>query len=136
MKLTHLVTANGHAFFVTAAINGVKCRLLLDTGAMQTVIDLSFYEKYIGNPRHTALQLVTGSGWVSLLYGTCNIQLKGMDDVKQQQVTVLCLNHVNEQYKAADIKPIHGLLGADVLRHLGAVLDFETRTLKQKKKTY
>ena len=121
------IKEDGHHVFINATVNGNSVRLLVDTGASRTVFDESTVKKI---QEGVELELnedkAVGLGSVELdnfIANLRHISIAGME-IKDLQIGVLDLSHVNESYGKINMPPIDGVLGSDVLVKYKAVIDF------------
>lgn len=123
---------SGH-LHLTMKINGVEGRFILDTGAGATVIEKSIYEKF--------KLAVEDSGTKASGAGGTNLDLKqsaGNDvvikGVKKKDITlyIMDLSHVNDAMEKMDIEPVDGVIGADLLKEYGMIIDYPNLMLYYK----
>jgi len=124
----HLNTAGLHELRVGLP-DGSEARFLLDTGAATTVID-------VGLARRLELS-VGSSGSAFGLGGAVSAQLAddlvftlGGTDLPARDVGVIDLAPINDVLGTALVPPVQGILGLDVLRDHGAVLDVGRQELR------
>lgn len=118
--------------FVNLKIGSEKCRMLLDTGASKTVLDsirvLRFVadnQIHVNDSKSVGLGVDAMDTRITTLFKVKAGSLK----VKQMEVAVLPLEHVNETYKLLHIQPVDGVLGSDFLRKYEAVIDLRKSLL-------
>lgn len=127
------VDKQGYHIFVKAKVNGKSANLLLDTGASQTVFDANRIGKFAEQKNmqmndHTS----TGLGTNSMQSHTIvikKIQL-GELQIKNYELFLLDLSHVNETYEKLNYKALDGVIGGDILMEYKAQIDYKTKTLK------
>jgi hypothetical protein len=119
----------GH-FQLTAELEGEQVDILVDTGAASTVMDLDWCRKR-GIALDDTGQMGGGAGGVNLaiyaLRGAA-LRLDGQA-VKSNGVYAVDLAHVNRGLAMKGAHPVHGVLGADVLTHHEAVIDYASESL-------
>ena len=105
--------------------------MLIDTGASRTLFDSNWLEKKAGLPLREHDQQATGisenmsSIWVCCVpsFTFCHLELK------KRWFPALNLRHVNENYKLNGHKPIHGIIGSDLLFEFNAIIHFPDQKL-------
>jgi len=124
---------DGYHLFVDVLINKKKARLLVDTGASKTVIDIGRIKRFTRSKKYTLNeQLSTGLGTNSMQSHTMIIKEFKLGDylLTKFLAVLLDISHVNKSYKLIDFPPIDGVLGSDLLFDLGSVIDYKKRILK------
>lgn len=126
------IDKTGYHPICTLVINGKKGRFVIDTGASKTVMDtnriLLFADKK-GIKKHH--ELSTGLGTSSMPSSLIFIpSLKiGTLELKNVEMVLLDLSHVNATYELLNHKAIDGVLGNDILKNLGAIISFPAKTI-------
>lgn len=110
---------------VKAKINGVAGNFILDTGASNSCVDFSGVEhfKLAANDSDTRAAGAGGTGMITQT-SLKNYLKMGRWATKNFNLVVFDMSHVNEalhQYKA---KPVHGIIGADILLKGKAIIDY------------
>lgn len=129
------IDADGFHLMMNAKIGRKKVRLLIDTGASKTVFDESRLKKILGPDNHdfeSTDQLSTGLGtnkMESQLSVLKSIKI-GNVKLKELEVVVLDLSHVNVSYQLIGVKGIDGVLGSDLLSRFEAVIYYKKPRLK------
>jgi hypothetical protein len=123
---------SGH-LHLNMKINGVEGRFILDTGAGATVIENTVYEKFKLNIEDSAIKGAGAGGTnMNLKQSAGNkVVIKG---VKKSDVTlyVMDLSHVNDAMEKMDIEPVDGVIGADLLKEYGMIIDYPNLMLYYK----
>ncbi|KGO92224.1 retropepsin-like aspartic protease [Flavobacterium subsaxonicum] len=110
---------------VKAKINGVEGNFILDTGASNSCVGfeaITHFELKADDSDTKA----AGAGGIGMLTQTSvknNLKL-GRWSTKKLALVIFDMSHVNlalEQYKA---KPVHGIIGADILLKGKAIIDY------------
>jgi len=140
IKIRALEPENWH-IFADGKIDGEKVNLVVDTGASHSCFDMEFISKLYNN-----VEFENGTG-MNAGVGNNDLQTKittlkefkiGRFCLKNYKVVLLDLSHVNAVYKMAKKPVIHGIIGSDLLKKYGAVIDFKkaimTLEATQKKK--
>ena len=121
-----------HLFLKTKA--GRKaCRLLIDTGASRTVFDAERFQRLLPKAELQLLQqLSTGLGSNAVQSRAGSIPRLKLGDVvlKDFEVVVLDLSHVNQSYQQLGFPEIDGVLGSDVLFKMKAEIDYGRAQLR------
>lgn len=124
-------------FELKAKINGVKGRFILDTGASNTCVDFNLAERFKLEAEDSDTK-AAGAGATEML-------TKQAQDVKIQigkwryhnlHLVLLDLTHVNTALVDHFAKPIEGIIGADILKHGKAVIDYDKKYLYLKKQIF
>ena len=129
------IDEDGYHLMISAKIGRKKVRLLIDTGASRSVFDKTRLDAILGNKDNeyeTLEQLSTGLGTNSMESQTTCLKSFKLGDIKIKNldVVVLDLNHVNESYAMIGVKGIDGVLGSDILKKYEAVIYYREKRLK------
>lgn len=103
-----------------------KIRLLIDTGASQSLIDEELVNKLnVDTAEILSKNLAIGIGNVELEPKICTINKLKIENltIENMPFIVLSIKHINETYKQIGIKPIAGIIGMDLLIALMAKID-------------
>jgi predicted aspartyl protease len=119
---------------IKASINGVKGNFILDTGASNSCVDfesITLFQLTAGKSKTKA----AGAGATGMLTQIAKNNKLQIGTWKKEgfHLVVFDLSHVNEaltQYKA---KPVHGIIGADVLLAGKGIIDYYNHCLYLKK---
>lgn len=116
-------------------VNGVPCRLVVDTGASGSVFEATSGAR-LKMKAGAALDNAAGAGGQVQLRGATGNVLQ-IGDWKQDRfdTVLMSLEHVNQAFVAAGDAPVDGVIGADVLVPGEAVIDYGTMTLYLKPTT-
>lgn len=134
-KISFKVSKTQH-LLIKASINGVKGNFILDTGASNSCIGFESVELFNvkARPSETKAAGAGATGMDTLVGKNTSFQL-GRWKTKTIQLVIFDLTHVNLaliQYKA---KPVHGIIGADVLLQGKAIIDYYNHCLYLLKST-
>ena len=114
-------------------LNNKVARFVVDTGASQTVIDKNRAEHFIPGGIHRKLDALTAGIGTNTLESQAviikNIRI-GELKIKNYELILLDLQHVNESYKTMGFKKIDGIFGSELLDKYSAVIDFKKAQLK------
>lgn len=124
-----VLTATNH-FEVTATINGVKGRFILDTGASNTCIGLDKIEFFKLNSKDSKIK-AAGAGATEMLtkLSTKNVIKIGKWHKQKQKIVLFDLVHVNQALTSHQAMPVDGIIGADILKKGRAVIDYHKKRL-------
>ncbi|PKP19278.1 MAG: acid protease [Bacteroidetes bacterium HGW-Bacteroidetes-23] len=128
-KIAFKVSKTQH-LLIKATINGVKGNFILDTGASNSCIGFDKVEHFNVNAKASKTKAAgAGATGMETQIGK-NVALKiGRWKTKNLHLVIFDLTHVNlalTQYKA---KPVHGIIGADVLLEGKAIIDYYNHCL-------
>ncbi len=115
---------------IKAKINGIKGSFILDTGASNSCIGFDVVD-YFEIEAKASKNKAAGAGAVGMETQISNQNLLqiGRWKTKNLALVIFDLTHVNlalTQYKA---KPVHGIIGADVLLQGKAIIDYYNHCL-------
>ncbi|MDC6367134.1 MULTISPECIES: retropepsin-like aspartic protease [Flavobacteriaceae] len=133
VKIPLILTETNH-FEISAKINGVSGRFILDTGASNTCVGIDkidFFEMI----SETSDVKAAGAGAVemeTLVSSKNKIQI-GDWKKSRQKIVLFDLVHVNQALTSHNVLPVDGIIGADVLKKGKAVIDYEKKCLYLKK---
>lgn len=135
IKIPLVLTATNH-FEITANINGVTGRFILDTGASNTCIGLdktTFFHLISKDSKVKA----AGAGATNMETQISKKNRIQIGDWSQKKVRLVLfdLSHVNQALTAHKALPVDGIIGADILKKAKAIIDYDKNCvyLKQKK---
>lgn len=126
------IEENGIHLLMEVLINDKPARMLIDTGASQTVLDKNRALQFIGNAEIEASDTLSkGLGTDSM--ESSNVELESMAfgslKIIGQEVVLLDLVHVNTSYEAMGQPPVDGVLGGEILKKHKAVIDYGAGTI-------
>ncbi len=123
------LTKTNH-FKVTAHINGIKGKFIIDTGASNTCIDKELIEhfKLISEDSDTKAAGAGATDMKTQLAKDNSLRI-GKWKSKKNSIIVFDLSHVNEALTNHNSKPVHGIIGADILKKGKAVIDYKSNLL-------
>jgi hypothetical protein len=123
-------TIVGH-FEVIVTVNGIDTNFIVDTGAAKTIVDLSFARKYKMSLQESTIT-AGGLGTSSMaLYTIKSMNLLiGEFSLFLPVMYAMDLRHVKQSLKNKGVrKPANGVIGADVLLHHKAIIDYANQLL-------
>jgi len=126
-KIPLALTETNH-FAITAKINGVNGRFILDTGASNTCISFDKIKLFKLTSEESEIK-AAGAGATNMetLIATKNRIEIGKWKKKKLQIVLFDLVHVNEALTSHKAQPVDGIIGADVLIKAKAVIDYGKR---------
>ena len=115
----------GIHLIIDVVINGVKAKLVIDTGASRTVLDYGKMQEFDVDIEKTE-HLSSGIGTNSMESMLCQLQEFSIGNLKINDITVVLvdLQHVNESYALLKLPPVIGVLGGDILDKYNAKIDY------------
>ena len=123
------LTKTSH-FKTTAKINGVKGNFIVDTGASNTCIDINLIEKFNLTSEESETKAAgAGATDMDTQVSKKNSLKIGKWKSKKNSLVIFDLSHVNEALTNHGSKPVHGIIGADILQKGKAIIDYKTKTL-------
>ena len=110
---------------IKGKINGIEGTFILDTGASNSCVDFEGIERFELSADDSDTK-AAGAGGIGMTTQTSvkNTLRLGHWKDKSFGLVIFDMSHVNEalmQYKA---KPVHGILGADILMKGKAIIDY------------
>lgn len=131
IKLKKIVTNH---LELSAKINGVKGKFILDTGASNSCVGLDLIEHF---------KLVTEESEVKAAgAGATDMETKKSENntlqigkwkTKHSNLVLFDLTHVNTALTQHQAKKVHGIIGADILEDGKAFIDYNEKALYLKK---
>ena len=114
----------GHYQF-TLKINNRRGEFILDTGASTSCIGFESVPYFKMHTEESEIK-AAGAGAVDMVTRIAkNNQLKiGRQILNNLDVILFDLSHVNSALEQVDEKQVHGIVGADLLKRLRAVIDY------------
>lgn len=123
-KVRFTLSKTNH-LLVTASINGVKGKFILDTGASNSCVDFLDIEPFKLTAEHSKAK-AAGAGATGMFTQIAqdNVLTIGRWKYTGFSLIVFDMSHVNAALKEHKAKPVKGILGADVLMHGKAIVDY------------
>jgi len=134
IKLKKTITNH---YELKAEINGIKGKFILDTGASNSCVDFkdAIHFKLAVTNSDT---LASGAGATDMFTQKSisnKIAIKNWNYFNFHLV-LFDISHVNTALTQHKAKPIHGIIGADILQKGKAIIDYENNKLYLKKLIY
>ena len=110
---------------IKAQINGIKGNFILDTGASNSCVGFEGISLFLLDAKNSKTK-ASGAGATGMLTQTSNGNQLQMGSWKTTDfdLVIFDLSHVNEGLIAYKTKPVHGIIGADVLLKGKAIIDY------------
>ena len=115
---------------IKAKINGVSGNFILDTGASNSCVGFESIERFELNAKKSKTKAsgAGGTGMKTQISSNNHLQLGSWKN-KDFNLVIFDLSHVNEALEAYKAKPVHGIIGADVLLEGKAIIDYYNHCL-------
>ncbi|MRX66400.1 Aspartyl protease [Flavobacterium resistens] len=110
---------------IKAKINGISGNFILDTGASNSCVGFESIERFelTAKKSKTKASGAGGTGMKTQISSENKLQL-GSWKSKDFSIVIFDLSHVNEALESHKAKPVHGIIGADVLLEGKAIIDY------------
>lgn len=120
-----LQTTLSNHYKVTANINGKNGSFIVDTGASSSCVDSQYIAHFKLTVADTEMQ-ATGAGAsnIDMQVAQGNTLRFGAWQKPNVQIIVMDLSHVNGGLAQLNEAPVHGILGADLLKRARTVIDY------------
>jgi hypothetical protein len=110
---------------VKGKINGIDGVFILDTGASNSCVGFDGIEQFklLADDSDTK---AAGAGGIGMLTQTSvkNSLKMGRWTTKKFALVIFDMSHVNEALRQYKAKPVHGIIGADILLKGKAIIDY------------
>lgn len=128
-KVKFKITKTQH-LLINAKINGVIGNFILDTGASNSCVGFESIElfKLSAKKSKTKASGAGATGMFTQLATANTLQLGTWKD-QEFDIVIFDLSHVNEALIFHKVKPVHGIIGADVLMKAKAIVDYYNHCL-------
>jgi hypothetical protein len=128
-KIKFRITKTQH-LLLNAKINGVKGNFILDTGASTSCVGFDTVARFNLETQksHT---LASGAGATGMFtqLSTDNELTLGRWKHESFHIVIFDLSHVNSALKEHKARPVHGIIGADILMRGKAIIDYHNQYL-------
>jgi len=110
---------------IKARINGIDGNFILDTGASNSCVgfDGIAHFELVASDSDTKAAGAGGTGMVTQTSIKNNLKL-GRWNTKTFGLVIFDMSHVNEALRQYKAKPVHGIIGADILIKGKAIVDY------------
>jgi predicted aspartyl protease len=128
-KVTFKITKTQH-LLIKAKINGVKGNFILDTGASNSCVGFESVEHFSLEAKKSKTK-ASGAGGSGMLTQTSSSNKLQLGNWKNSNfdLVIFDLSHVNEALNHYKVKPVHGIIGADVLMKGKGIIDYYNHCL-------
>lgn len=110
---------------VKGKINGIEGNFILDTGASNSCVDFEGigYFELLATDSDTKAAGAGGTGMLTQTSLKNRLKL-GRWTSKNFGLVIFDMSHVNEALRQYKAKPVHGIIGADILMKGKAIIDY------------
>ncbi|KGO79337.1 retropepsin-like aspartic protease [Flavobacterium beibuense] len=110
---------------IKGKINGIEGTFILDTGASNSCVDFEGIERFELSADDSDTK-AAGAGGIGMTTQTSvkNTLRLGHWKDKSFGLVIFDMSHVNEALRQYKAKPVHGILGADILMKGKAIIDY------------
>lgn len=128
-KINFKVSKTQH-LLIKASINGVKGNFILDTGASNSCVGFESITlfKLTADNSTTKAAGAGATGMLTQIAKDNTLQLGRWKD-SEFHLVIFDMSHVNEALRQYKAKPVHGIIGADILLQSKAIIDYYNHCL-------
>jgi len=128
------LTKTNH-FEIKASINGVKGLFIIDTGASNSCVGFEAIEKFQLKKVKDSKILAAGAGAIDMVTQISKKNKLKIGRLKIDKVPLVLfdLSHVNMALTNHNSQPVDGIIGADILKKVKAIIDYNKKYLYLKK---
>ena len=122
IKFTVLKTQH---LLIKGKINGVKGNFILDTGASNSCVGFESIEQFKLDAQFSETK-AAGAGATGMdtqIAKNNNIKIGSWQN-QEMHIVIFDMSHVNEALQNYKVKPVDGILGADILIKGKAIIDY------------
>lgn len=123
-------TVVGH-FEMMVSLNGTDTNFIVDTGAAKTVVDLAFARSMELEVQESTIQVCgLGSNRLVLYRIKSATLMVGEFRLFLPELHAIDLKHIKQSLQEKGVsRPANGIIGADVLNHHKAIIDYANQLL-------
>lgn len=123
-KIKFKITKTNH-LLIKAKINGIWGNFILDTGASNSCVGFESVEHFVleAKKSKTKASGAGATGMFTQMASSNQLQLGRWKNTNFKLV-IFDLSHVNEALIQHKSKPVHGIIGADILMKGKAIVDY------------
>ena len=123
-KIKFKVSKTQH-LLIKASINGVMGNFILDTGASNSCVGFESIDLFLLEAKKSKTK-AAGAGATGMFTQIASGNLLQLGNWKHTDFTIVIfdLSHVNEALMEHKSKPVHGIIGADVLMKSKGIIDY------------
>jgi len=116
---------NSNHFKIKAKIDGITGDFILDTGASNSCLGIHAVSHFKLEVEDSEVK-AAGAGATDMLTQTAAAKRVsiGKWTIKNKEFVVFDLSHVNHALAVVSTQPVHGIIGADILKTGRAVIDY------------
>ena len=128
-KINFKVSKTQH-LLIKASVNGVKGNFILDTGASSSCVGFEGIELFLLEAKKSKTK-ASGAGATGMFtqIATDNKLQLGSWKHLDFDLIIFDLSHVNEALMEHKAKPVHGIIGADILMKGKGIIDYYNHCL-------
>ncbi len=125
IKIPLRITKTNH-FEIIAKINGIEGRFILDTGASSTCVGFDVVDYFNLNPENSDVK-AAGAGGLGMETQIAKKNYLSIGDWHKKRIVIILFNmtHVNAALIEHESIPVHGIIGADILKKAKAIIDYD-----------
>lgn len=129
-----LKLAKTNHFEIKASINGIKGLFILDTGATSSCVGFNSIDTFKLQAEASKIK-ASGAGATDMDTQVAKKNNIKIGSWKKNNFALILFNltHVNKALVSHNSQPVHGIIGADILKKAKAVIDYEKKYLYLKK---
>jgi len=110
---------------IKGKINGIEGNFILDTGASNSCVGFEGIEHFELSATDSDTKAAGAGGTGMLTQTSLKNKLKlGRWASKNFGLVIFDMSHVNEALRQYKVKPVHGIIGADILMKGKAIIDY------------
>ncbi|AWH84111.1 acid protease [Flavobacterium album] len=132
-KIKFKISKTQH-LLIKGKINGVEGNFILDTGASNSCVDFEGIQHFKLAAADSDTR-AAGAGGIGMLTQTSvkNTLKLGRWSTKKLGLVIFDMSHVNAALRQYNAKPVHGIIGADILMKGKAIIDYHNNCFYLKK---
>ena len=121
-----LLTLPTNHYVVIATLNGTAGRFILDTGASSTCVSTELATHFHLNPKPSEEKASSASAnELDTEVAHHNELVIGSWSSKRRSVVLFDMQAVNHSLQKLDIEAVDGIIGADILQSVNAIIDYK-----------
>ena len=121
-----LLTLPTNHYVVIATLNGTLGRFILDTGASTTCVSTELATHFYLNPKPSEEKASSASAnELDTKVAHHNELVIGSWSSKRRSVVLFDMQAVNHALQKLDIETVDGIIGADILQSVNAIIDYK-----------
>ena len=121
-----LLTLPTNHYVVIATLNGTAGRFILDTGASTTCVSTELATHFHLNPKPSEEKASSASAnELDTEVAHHNELVIGSWSSKRRSVVLFDMQAVNHALQKLDIETVDGIIGADILQSVNAIIDYK-----------